>query len=278
MVLTVHLYHVMVDVVLESFERARRRVVPVKSAEVRRLEEPGALASQMFVMVTMGEDVVGARKGSSRGLTVDLTQLVDIGEFLELNCVGRGAWRGFVGNQAEHLRQRRRRRGILYDHWRSQVVTRAKSKVSIAARTSSVSGTTFLSVIRVAQCSSQCAMRWGPSIEGLRIRSRSESDETARCDEHVSHRQGPVRSLDVVMEKLAELGYGLTRSELATPSFAFALVEVPRAFMTALAQKANYVAAFVVRRPDPLYANVSPRFPLDPELDELFKLAIVDLL
>jgi hypothetical protein len=80
------------------------------------------------------------------------------------------------------------------------------------------------------------------------------------------------------MEKLAELGHGLRRSELATTGSAFALVQVPRAFMTAVAQKANYVAAFVVRRPDPLYANVWLRLPLDPEFDELFKLNIVDLL
>src|SRR3546814_9798153 len=48
--------------------------------------------------------------------------------------------------------------------------------------------------------------------------------------------------------------------------------------MTALARKANDVAAVVVRRPDTLDANVSLRRPLDPELDELLKLSIVDLL
>jgi hypothetical protein len=39
----------------------------------------------------------------------------------------------------------------------------------------------------------------------------------------------------MMMEKLAELGYRLGRSQLAPTGLAFALVEVPRAFMTALA-------------------------------------------
>jgi hypothetical protein len=48
--------------------------------------------------------------------------------------------------------------------------------------------------------------------------------------------------------------------------------------MTTLARKSNHVAAFVVRRSDPLDTNVLLRLSLDPELYELLKLSVVELL
>jgi hypothetical protein len=104
------------------------------------------------------------------------------------------------------------------------------------------------------------------------------ADDAARRDEHVSHRQGLVCALDVVVEELAQFGHRLGCPEIATAGLALALIEVPGTLMPALARKADDVAALIVGSPDPFDPHILLRFAIDPQLDELLEFGIADLL